>query len=429
MSHLLSRISTSRSPFARRGRVTYAAFFIVAAVALAGCKEESVVAPDEAPVVRVTSPVEREVTDYVFFTGRTEAVSTVEVRARVTGYLVSVDFVSGGFVKEKQRLFKVDPRPYQATLDQANGQIKLNQAQLKLAQADYARALEIAKTPGAISQQDIDTYAAKEAEASAALEAAQANAESAALNLEFTDVISPIEGVVGRNLLTDGNLVQQDSTLLTTVVTQDPIYAYFDVDENTMLRVRHMIEEGVFKDVAGGARLPVQMALADEGENYPHQGTIDFVNNMVDPSTGTLQVRGVFPNPSPKPGAPSLLRPGMFVRVRTPLGEPHKALLLPQMAVATDQGKPYLLVVNKENTVEYRPIDLGAEEPGGWQVVIPMKVVKEQQGFRVAREGETGEDSITASDSVIVSGLQRAKPGSVVRSKPYELTPSEVAER
>jgi multidrug efflux pump subunit AcrA (membrane-fusion protein) len=171
------------------------------------------------------------------------------------------------------------------------------------------------------------------------------------------------------------------------------------------------------------------MALADEGENYPHKGFIDFVNNMVDPSTGTLEVRGVFPNPSPKPGAPSLLRPGMFVRVRVPLGDPHKALLLPQMAVATDQGKPYLLVVNKDNVVEYRPIDLGAEEPGGWQVVLPLQVIKESQGFRVAREGEKGEDSIKAGEAVIVSGLQRAKPGATVRTKPYELTPSEIAER
>lgn len=396
---------------------------------LAGCHETAEEKVDDAPMVRVTPPVQRDVTDYVFFTGRTEAVSTIEIRARVTGYLTSVDFVSGGEVKAKQRLFKIDPRPYQAALDQANGQIKLNEAQLKLAQADYARALEIAKTPGAISQQDVDTYAAKEAEAEAALEAAKANAESAALNVEFTDVITEIDGIVGRNLLTDGNLVSQDNTLLTTVVSQDPIYAYFDVDENTMLRIRRLIESGQLKGVEEGARVPVQMALADEGEKYPHEGYIDFVNNMVDANTGTLQVRGVFPNPKPAEAAQPFLRPGMFVRVRVPLGDPHPALLLPQMAVASDQGKPYLLVVNKENIVEYRPIDLGAEEPGGWQVVLPVKVVKEAQGYRVAREGETGEDSIKAGDSVIVSGLQRARPNSEVRTKPYELTPGEIAER
>jgi membrane fusion protein, multidrug efflux system len=234
---------------------------------------------------------------------------------------------------------------------------------------------------------------------------------------------------VGRNLLTDGNLVQQDSTLLTTVVSEDPIYAYFDVDENTLLRIRRMIQAGQFQGVSDGARVPVQMALADEGPSYAHEGYIDFVNNMVDPSTGTLEVRGVFPNPKPSNDTVSMLRPGMFVRVRVPLGGPHQALLLPQMAVATDQGKPYLLVVNQENVVEYRPIELGAEEPGGWQVVMPMKVVKEPQGFRVTREGEAGEDSIKAGEPVIVSGLQRAKPGAVVRTKPYELTRGEIAER
>ncbi|MBX3413265.1 MAG: efflux RND transporter periplasmic adaptor subunit [Pirellulales bacterium] len=414
---------------ARRGRMAWAAAGACLLLLLAGCHETASEQANDAPLVRVTTPVERDVIDYVFFTGRTEAVSTIEIRARVTGYLVSVDFVSGGEVKAKQRLFKIDPRPYQAALDQANGQIKLNEAQLKLAQADYARALEIAKTPGAISQQDIDTYAAKEAEAAAALEAAKANAEAAALNVEFTDVITEIDGIVGRNLLTDGNLVSQDNTLLTTVVSQDPIYTYFDVDENTMLRIRRLIEVGELKGVEQGARVPVQMALADEKDRYPHEGYIDFVNNMVDANTGTLQVRGVFPNPKPAENVQPFLRPGMFVRVRVPLGDAHPALLLPQMAVASDQGKPYLLVVNQENVVEYRPIELGAEEPGGWQVVIPVKVVKEPQGFRMAREDETGEDSIKAGDSVIVSGLQRARPNSVVRTKPYELTPGEIAER
>ena len=359
--------------------------------------------------------------DYAYYTGRTEAVQSIDVQARVTGYLVSIDFEPGQEVKKGQRLFKIDPRPYQAVFDAAEGQVQLAKARLNLATADLARAIEVAKTPGAISQQELDTYSAAKESAAAAVVAAEANAESARLNLEFTDVKSDCDGIVSRNLIDLGNLVKQDVTLLTTVVSQDPIYAYFNVDERTMLRVERMIREGKITPRAEDSFAPVQLGLADEGNAYPHEGNIDFVDNQVDRSTGTLEVRGKFPNPRLKEDSPEaigrLLSPGMFVRIRMPIGPPYKALVVPQASLLNDQGEKYLLVVNKDNVVEYRPIEVGPEQPDGTQVVIPQKV-------HIGKEGRPSDDaslptveSLQVGDRVIVGGQQRAYPGLTVNPR------------
>jgi RND family efflux transporter MFP subunit len=384
-----------------------------------GCSSKPEQAPPGAPVVRYVPVVEESITDYVYFTGRAAAIDYVEVRARVTGYLDSFDFKPGADVKKNQVLFKIDPRPYKATLDQVNGQVALAKARLKLAEADNARGKELAKTPGAISQQDLDKYAAAQDEASAALEATKASSENALLNLKFTDVISPIDGVVGRNLLTVGNLVNQDVTLLTTVLSEDPMYGYFDVDERTMLHVQDLINKGKMKRSKDGKNV-VELGLANEEERYPHDGTIDFIATQVDGSTGTLQVRGIFPNPREDPKKPRLLTAGQFLRIRVPLGEPHKALIIPQAAIGRDQSKKYLLVVNDKNVVEYRPIELGSEQPGGRQVVEPVKIIRTEKGFRLPGKGETGEDSLKAGEKVIVGGLQKVRPGTIVDPKPAE---------
>lgn len=392
---------------------------------LAGCGAEAApTAPQTKTIVRVATPVARDVTDYVYFTGRTEAVQSVDVKARVTGYLKSIDFTAGTEVTADERLFKIDPRPYQAVLDEADSQVKLAEARLKLAEADYQRALEVAKTPGAISQQDVDRYAAALGESQASIAAAQANSESARLNLEFTDVQSPIDGLVGRELLTVGNLVEQDRTLLTTVVSQDPIYAYFDVDEQTMLRLERLVHEGKLRRVNEGDKIAVQLGLADEGNDYPHEGHVDFVNNQLDPSTGTIQVRGEFPNPALNSRGARLLKPGLFVRIRLPIGEPYQALLVPQSAVGTDQGRRYLYVVNEQNVVEYRPVTLGPQQPDGLQVVVPVKMVRTETGLRVADAANDTDDQTVASllpdDRIVVSGLQRARPGLTVEPRPME---------
>ena len=394
-----------------------AALLLVAAL---GCRDKAPAKVAQAPVVRTEKSLTGEVGDFVYFTGRLEAVQSVEIRARVTGYLVSIDFESGKPVKAGERLFKIDPRPYQAQLDEANGQVALAKAQLQLAVADNARAKEVAKTPGAISQQDVDKYEAAEEAASAQVTAAQAASEVAALNLSFTDVVAPVDGIVSRNLLTIGNLVTQDQTLLTTVVSQDPIYAYFDIDELTLLRAQRLIQQKKIQSTAQGAVLPVQFGLANEGSDYPHQGTVDFINNQVDPSTGTLELRGVFANPLLTPVGPRMFKPGEFVRIRLPLGPAYNALIVSQAAIGSDQGKKYLLTVNKDNVVEYSPVTLGPQQPNGQQVVQPINIQRTPAGVRFALEGEPSEPSITADSVIIAEGLQRVRPGVTVDPKPME---------
>ena len=388
-------------------------------VAALGCGRKPEGGGPSTPVVRVLPVKEESVTDYAIFNGRSSAIENVDVRARVTGYLVAIDFKPGEEVKKDKRLFKIDPRPYQAVLDQAKGQVALAEAKLKLAQADNARAKELAKTPGAISQQDLDKYAAAEGEATAAVQAAKASAEKADLDVKFTDVLSPIDGFVGRNLLTLGNLVNQDVTLLTTIVSEDPIYGYFDVDERTMLDIQELLRKGKIKTVKDG-EYPVEYGLSNEGEEYPHKGAVDFINTQVDSSTGTLQVRGKFDNPAPAPGKPRLLRPGMFLRIRIPLGDPHKSLVVPQAAIGRDQSKKFLLVVDAKNSIEYRPITLGTELPGGQQAVNSVRIVRSGKDFRLAKEGEKGEDSLKVGEQVIVGGLQKVRPGMTVEAKPAD---------
>lgn len=321
-------------------------------------------------------------TDYVDFTGRTNAVQSVDIRARVSGYLVKMPFKEGAEVKEGDMLFEIDPRPYQAQYDQAQGQVNLYKAQLELAKANYARDKEVAKTPGAVSVQQLDQDRAAVDEADAAVKAFEASLEVFKLNLSFTKVNSPIDGQVSRYFLTLGNLVAQDQTLLTTVVSLDPIYVYFDVDEGTVTRVRRAINEGVIKTYEQG-KIPVYMAIQDE-TGYPHEGTINFINNQFNPSTGSISVRGVFENKKPE-GGRRLFSPGMFVRVRLPIGQPHKSLLVIERAIGSDQGLKFVYVVNDKNIVERRNIKTGALQPDGLRVVT---------------------DGLKANEWVVVGGLQ-----------------------
>lgn len=361
----------------------------VTLLSLVGCTRTQQ-KPQEAPPpdIPVSTVVEREVTDFVDFTGRTEAVHVVDIRARVTGYLTKMPFREGSQVKQGDLLFEIDPRPYQAQYDQATAQVKLYEAQLKLAKATLHRDELVAKTtPGAITQQQVDQDQAAVDEAAARLEAFQASIEIYKLNLEFTQVKSPIDGHVSRYYLTLGNLVNQDQTLLTTVVSEDPIYSYFDVDEPTVLRVRKAINEGKIERYQQG-KIPVYMGLQGE-EGYHHSGTLDFVNNQVNPATGSILVRGIFPNPIPDSGVTRILSPGMFVRVRLPIGKPHPAQLVIDRAIGSDQGLKYVYVVGSDNTVEYRRVTPG-----------PLQ----EDGLRVISEG------LNPGEAVVVGGLQQVRP-------------------
>lgn len=352
-----------------------------------GCQRPVTQVPSaEPPVVPVSKPVERAVTDYVDYTGRTDAVESVGIRARVTGYIERIPFKEGTEVKKGDVLFEIDPRPYKAQLDQAQSQVELNQASHKLAQVTYERDVPLA-TQAAVTQQQLDQDKAAVDEALARIKAAQAAVEVYKLNLEFTNVTSPINGMVSRYYYTPGNLVIQDQTLLTTVVSLDPMYAYFDMDEPTLLRVKRAINEGRIKLPRESSDIPILMGLQGE-EGYPHQGSFNFINNVINPSTGTIAVRGVFPNPRPEHGA-RLLVPGMFVRIRLPIGQPHTARLVIDRAVGSDQGLKFVYVVNREHTIEYRRVTTGPLQDDGLRVI---------------------EDGVRPDDWVVTGGLQQVRP-------------------
>jgi multidrug efflux system membrane fusion protein len=375
---------------------------LAAAGLLTGCAQgPPAVAPAEAPVIPVSHPAQRQVTDFIDFTGRTVAKDAVDVRARVTGYLMKMPFEEGAEVKKDQLLFDIDPRPYQAQYDQAESQVALAKAQLKLAQTTYERDRAIGSI--AISAQQLDQDQASVDEAQARIAAAKAALEVYKLNLEFTKVKSPIAGQVSRYYLTIGNLVVQDQTLLTTVVSLDPMYAYFDMDEPTLLRLRRAVSEGRL-EVPKAGTIAVYMGLQGE-DTYPHKGTINFVNNQVNPSTGSITVRGEFPNPKPAKGK-RLLAPGMFARIRLPIGQPHPALLVIDRAIGSDQGLKFLYVLDKDNKVQQRRVTLGALQEDGLRVIEPSD-----------KPGE----GIKADDWVVVGAVLQVRPRMVVQPEPIAM--------
>ncbi len=342
---------------------------LVPAGLLTGCGQPPAAAPSaELPAVPISRPVAREVTDYVDYTGRLAAVNSVDIRPRVTGYLTRMPFREGAEIEEGDLLFEIDPRPYQSLLDQAEAQVNLNIAKLRLAKATNTRAKTVAvREPGAFSQQELDTYQAQELETDSALKASRASLEVYKLNRGFCEVKSPIKGQVSRYYYTLGNLVNQDQTPLTTVVSLDPIYAYFDMDERTVLEIRKRINEGKIPAPKDTTDITAFMALENE-TNYPHRGTLNFVNNQVNPQTGTITVRAVFANPKPDKGR-RLMMPGMFVRIHLPIGQAHPALLVADRAIGSDQGLKFVYVMDAEHKVQYRRVTTGALQDDGLRVV------------------------------------------------------------
>jgi membrane fusion protein, multidrug efflux system len=375
-------------------RFICAVFFVST---LAGCTQKPPSnSSTEPPAIPVAHPVSRAITDRVDFTGRTDPIKSVNIVPRVTGYLVGMPFKEGSDVKVGDLLFEIDDRPYKAQLDQAEGQVKLYQAQLELAKRTLARDIEISKTPGAVSLQQLDQDRAAVDEADARVKAYQASTEVYKLNLSFTKVTAPIAGQVSRYYLTMGNLVNQDQTLLTTVVSLDPIYTYFDMDEPTLLRVRRAVNDGRIKFLQDGA---VSVFMGVQGEDgYPHKGIVNFVNNQFNPTTGSISVRGEFQNPKPANGA-RLLSSGMFARIRLPLGEAHPAVLVIDQCIMSDQGLKKVYVAEKDKdketyTVQERKIFTGSLQ---------------EDGLREVTEG------LTADDFVVVRALQQVAPRKQIR--------------
>jgi multidrug efflux system membrane fusion protein len=417
----------------RRSLVIVALFTAALGAALSGCgRGPDSSTQDKPPVVRVVEPKVEDVQFYELFTGRSVAPDKVDIQIQVTGYLEEVLFKPGQEVHKGDLLFRIDSRTYKAQWEEDKAHVDLSDAQMKLAKAEYNRAMQAGIGTSAA---DKEKAAATQDSAVAALAAAKQAVAKSKLDLDFCEVKADIDGIIGRNLITVGNLVTKNTTLLATIVSEDPMNAYFDVDERTMLRIQEAIREGKVPQatentalgmVLGGPshflgknEYRVEFGLTTEGDQYPHEGHIDFVNNEVDTSTGTINVRGVLPNPKPKNSNVRLLKPGLFLRVRVPIGPPRKSMLVPQAAVGTDQGKKFLLVVNDKSVVEYRPINAGPIQPNAMQVVEPLKIVKTDKGTRVAGKDEGGEDSLKPGDKVIVSGLQRVRQGVTVEARPY----------
>ncbi len=375
-----------------------AALVPVLLAVLAACGSDDIVTPPP-PEVSVSQPVVEPVQDMLEFTGRTVAVESVEVRARVSGYITKVAFNEGAIVKAGDVLFQIDPREYEAAVLRAEGDVARLRAQLARAQSEVARN-EALRPSGAASARELEKAIADRGSAEGDLKAKLAQLDNARLDLEFTRVTAPISGRVGRAEITAGNLVvvaASGGPILTTIVSLDPMQVLFDADERAVLRIRKaaIAVAGVTRpEAVADADIPVAMAVADE-DDFPHKGKLDFVDNQVDPSTGTIRVRAVVPNPS------ALLAPGMFVRVRMPVGPMHDAVLVSDRAVGTDQDRKYLLVVNDQNVVEYRPVKLGARH-GGLREVL---------------------EGIKPEDWVIVNGLQRARPGATVAPQKVPMRP------
>jgi membrane fusion protein, multidrug efflux system len=337
-----------------------------------------------APAVTANQPAQHEVVEWDEYPGRLDSVDMVEVRARVSGYLQSVHFKDGAEVKKGDLLFVIDPRQYQAELDRATADLTQAQTRFELASDDLDRAERLLKSK-AISEEEADSRSKSKREAEAAIQSASASVETAKLNLEYTHITSPIDGRIGRKLITEGNLIngnQGQSTLLTTIVSIDPLYCYFDADEQSMLKYQQLARDGKGDNLRDG-KVVCELELANES-GFPHKGVLDFVDNRIDPTTGTMRVRGIFPNPAPD----RVLQPGYFARVRVPGSGKYQGLLVPDLAVGTDQGQKFVYVINSD-TVEYRTVKLG-----------PLV-----DGLRVIRDG------ILSNDWVIVNGLMSIRPG------------------
>jgi RND family efflux transporter MFP subunit len=372
------------------------------AAGLIGCNKAAIDAHvPPPPEVLVSTPLDREVTDYEDFTGRTEAENTVEIRARVNGYLKKVYFKDGDLVKKGDLLFQVDPRPYQADVNKNKAALQQAETRLARLNQDFARARTLVGTR-AMSREDYDKVAGDRNEALDAASSAKAILDNSQLYLKWTEVRAPINGLLSRRMIDEGNMVKADETALTTVISLDPIYVYFDVDERTLLRLR------TENDEENGVQ--VELGLANEGNRYPHTGTINFQDNRVDSGTGTIRMRGVFKNPKPA-DRPRLLSPGLFARIRLPVGKPYRTLLVAERAISTDQGKKFVyLVTSKQEpngtatqyVVERRDIEVGSLHKGGLRAVKALKKTGQPPQEKIV--------GLAPTDLVVVSGLQRIRP-------------------
>jgi len=349
-----------------------------------------------APPVTVAKPLVETLREWRDFTGQFEAQESVEIRARVSGYLESVNFTDGQLVKKGDLLFVIEPRPYEIALDSAKAQLDQAQAQLELAKVQLERTAQLRKNDYA-SQQTYDERAAEVKSATASRDNAIAAVNQAELNLDYTRVLAPVSGRVGRHEVSIGNLVMGgtgETTLLTTIVSLDPIWLMFNVSEGDGMTYKRLIQKGEVES-ARDNNVKVEGQLMDE-KDWPLKGTIDFVDNQYDRSSGTIRVRAAFPNPD------LFITPGQFGRVRVPMSQEKPTLLVPDSAVVTDQAVKLLFAVAEDGTVVPKPVELGEVT---------------DDGLRIIRSG------VTKDDEIIINGLLRARPGQKVTPEQGEIKP------
>lgn len=355
---------------------------------LAGCgqRQQQASAPP-APAVTVAKPAKQSITDFDEYVGRFVAVDSVEIRARVSGYLDQVHFKDGAIVKQGELLFSIDKRPFQNTLDQARATLMQAKSTLTYTESDYQRGQQLVRDK-TITDQIFEQRAQAFRNAQASVANAEAAIRQAELDLQFTELRAPVTGRIGDRRVSPGNLVTGgtagNTTLLATIVSLDPIRFEFTYDEASFLRYERMTKAG--PDGARGVGIPVSLKLIDEND-FVHQGAMDFVDNVIDRSTGTIRGRAVFANPN------GIFTPGMFARVRVPASPPYEALLVPDAAIGTEQARKYVLTVKPDDTVALTYVTLGQLVPGD---------------LRAIKEG------LKPDDRVIVDGIMRARPGQKV---------------
>jgi RND family efflux transporter MFP subunit len=346
-----------------------------------GCVHKNEYVAPPPPEVTVAQPVTEDVTDYLEFTGTTRAVAKVDLRARISGYLKSVEFEDGANVEKGQLLFVIEREPYVHALASEKAKLKKAEAALSLAEAEVKRTEPLVRR-GALSQQELDVKLANRTTAQADVGAARAAVDEAEWNLNYTEITAPISGRIERHMVDVGNLVQSQTTLLTTIESIEPIYAYFTVSESEVLSF--MESKRSNRDPQDEPALALGLT---EGDGFPFKGNLDYTELGVDPDTGTQQRRAVFPNKD------HMLVPGLFARIRVPLGKPQPQLLVNERAIGADQRGTYVLVVNDKNVVEYRPVELG----------------RVHDGKRVIKHG------LSEGEWFVLNGLQRARPGAPVK--------------
>ena len=385
----ITRLSVRRVPLA-------AAILLAASPQACRPAAKSAALPAAPPAVTVAAPVSRTITEWNEFSGRLASPARVEIRARVSGHLDTVHFKEGSVVQQGDLLFTIDPRPYAVETARLQADVERMRTRVDLARIESRNAEQL-RASAAISNEEMERRFKALGETLGAVKAAEAALEAAQLDLEFTEVRSPITGRISNARVTAGNLVRggtQETTLLTTVVALDPIHCYFEVDERSALKYRDLIRSGQLPHALDGG-MPAEMGLADQAD-FPHQGVVDFMDNELAPGTGTLRARGVFPNPD------RLMVPGFFARVRIPGSEARETLLIRDQSVSDDQGRSFVWVVGPDDTAIYRPVVLGPKT----------------DGLRIVRDG------LAAGERVVINGAMAVRAGAKVTATDGTMDPA-----